>query len=247
MDELRARHARLQSEYFTLQIYVESEPKRYEQMFYDVADNALGINQAVKVRFDSRKVLNRTLYEVTKHALLKGRVDEEQDRLAGGNPHLLGAKHVIDLVRTVNVGITGRIGRKREEELDEASLIEAANEFFDCLLEGFPTLEDLVEGRITAPDLRGRSLLGSVSMLRVLAGVYHELHELEHSDDEITDFFAKLAPHMTAPVTGDSLWRTTAAQEDIQERATGPMARAQSLRHLTEVIVRWYSSPPPGF
>jgi DNA-sulfur modification-associated len=246
MSELKERHQRLLSEHFTLQIYVETEPKMFEQMFYDVADNALGINQAVKVRFDSRKVLNRTLYEATKHALLKDRVDEEQDRLRSNNPNLLGAKHVIDLVRTVNVGITGRIGRKREEELDESALIEAANDFFDCLLTGFPPLEDLVEGRLTAQELRDRSLLGSVSMLRVLAGVFHQLREDEQTDDEITEFFARLAPHMTAPVTEDSLWRTTAAKQDLPVGATGPTSLAQSLKRLTEEITKWYTHTPPG-
>lgn len=244
LNEFKERHKRLQSEHITLQIYVESEPKSFEQMFYDVADNALGINQAVKVRFDSRRVLNRTLYEVTKHALLKDRVDEEQDRLRSNNPNLLGAKHVIDLVRTVNVGITGRIGRKREEELDEPSLIEAANAFFDCLLGAFPLMEDLVEGRLTAPELRERSLLGSVSMLRVLAGVFHQLREDDCTDDEIAEFFARLAPHMTAPVASGSLWQTTGAKQYMPEGSAGPTALAQRLKSLTEEITSWYTNPP---
>jgi DNA-sulfur modification-associated len=209
-------------------------------MFYDVADNALGINQAVKVRFDSRKVVNRTLYEVTKHALLNGRVDEEQDRMRATNSNLLGAKHVIDLVRTVNIGLTGRMGRKREEELDEPKLIEAANDFFDCLLAAFPVLEDLV----AAPELRESSLLGSVSMLRVMAGVFYQLREDDHSDDEIVEFFSRLAPHMAAPIAPDSIWRITAARHVMQEGATGPTALAQKLKPLTEEITSWYATPP---
>ena len=78
--------------------------------------------------------------------------------------------------------------RKREEELDEPRLIEAANDFFDCLLTAFPVLEDLVEGATDAPELRERSLLGSVSMLRVLAGVFYQLREDEYADDEIAEF-----------------------------------------------------------
>jgi len=242
--ELKERLERLHAEHVTLQIYVESERKRFEQMFYDVADNALGINQAVKVRFDSRKVLNRTLYEVMKHALLTGRVDEEQDRMRAGNPNLLGAKHVIDLVRTVNIGLTGRMGKKREEELDEPKLIEAANDFFDCLLLAFPVLEDVVEGVTTAPELRETSLLGSVSMLRVLAGVFYQLREDDRTDDEIAEFFSRLAPHMTAPIAPDSIWRTTDARHVMQEGATGPSALAQKLKPLTEEITSWYADPP---
>ena len=234
----------LQTEHATLQIYVESDLNGFEQMFYDVADNALGINQAVKVRFDSRKVLNRTLYEVAKHPLLRDRVDEEQDRIRDNNANLLGAKHVIDLVRTVNVGITGRIGQKREKELDEPTLIETANDFFNCLLDAFPILEDLVGGVITASELRKRSLLGSVGMLRVLAGVFYELREDDRTDDEIVQFYARLASHMAAPVAPDSLWRTTAAKEFIAEGASGPTTLYQNLRGLTEEITSWYADPP---
>lgn len=243
--QLKAREARLQAEHFTMQIYVESDVEAFEQMFFDVADNALGINQAVKVRFDSRKVLNRTLYEVTKHALLNCRVDEEQDRIALNNPNLLGAKHVIDLVRSANVGVTGRIGAKREAEFDESTLIETANDFFDCLLKGFEDpLESLVTGAIDAPALRASSLLGSVSMLRVLAGVYFELVEAEYSSDEIADFFSQLAPHMAAPVTKSSLWMKTDAKDDFAVGAMAPLAKSTYLKHLTEQIASWYEKPP---
>jgi len=66
--------------------------------------------------------------QATKHALLAGRLDEEQDRITQNNPNLLGAKRVIDLVRSANVGVTGRIGAKREAEFEESTLIEAIRE-----------------------------------------------------------------------------------------------------------------------
>jgi DNA-sulfur modification-associated len=246
-EALKAQDARLQAEHFTMQIYVESEVANFEQMFFDVADNALGINQAVKVRFDSRKVLNRTLYEVNKHALLVGRVDEEQDRITQNNPNLLGAKHVIDLVRSANVGVTGRIGAKREAEFEESTLIEAANDYFDCLLKGFEDpLEALVTGEIDAPTLRASSLLGSVSMLRVLAGVYFEFVEADYSSDDVSEFFSQLAPHMKAPITADSLWMKTDAKQDFTIGAMAPLAKSTNLKHLTEEIVRWSDKPPAG-
>ena len=77
-------------------------------MFFDIADNALGITSSVRARFDSRKVVNRGLEEVMKHALLKDRVDPEQDRMGRNNPNLMGAKHVAEIVRTLAVGIEGR-------------------------------------------------------------------------------------------------------------------------------------------
>ncbi len=243
LDELLALRQRFADEHIAVQIYVEARPQAYEQMFFDVADNALGINQAVKVRFDSRKVVNRALPEVLKHPLLKDRVDMEQDRIVGTNPNLLGAKHVADIIRAVNLGVTGRVTERREEQLDESSLVENTNTFLDALLNGFALLGDLTDGRYTPPQLRSRSLLGSITMLRVLAGATHDLYiQDEVSEDELVDYFATLNSHMGAPVFKDSVWWTT---RDFVEGTNGPNARTQNLKHLTAEIVRWYNDGLP--
>lgn len=243
LDGILALRRRFVDEHIAVQIYVEGRPQAYEQMFFDVADNALGINQAVKVRFDSRKVVNRALPEVLKHALLKNRVDMEQDRIVGTNPHLLGAKHVADIIRAVNVGVTGRVTERREGQLDESTLIENTETFLGALLNGFAPLGEVADGRLMPPQLRSRSLLGSITMLRVLAGAFHDLHVLnEVSEDEVVDYFATLNPHMAAPVTDGSIWSTTG---DFALGANGPNARTQNLRHLTDEIVRWHSDGLP--
>ncbi|MGH8908805.1 MAG: hypothetical protein ACRD0K_20505 [Egibacteraceae bacterium] len=64
-----------------LDVYVEPDNIRARQMFVDVADNAKGISSARRSRFDGSKIANRTLDRVMDHALLKGRVDLEQDRI----------------------------------------------------------------------------------------------------------------------------------------------------------------------
>ncbi|MEO9238685.1 MAG: DNA sulfur modification protein DndB, partial [Jatrophihabitantaceae bacterium] len=92
-----AQLERLKSEYVGLDIYVEPDPIKAQQMFVDVADNAKGISSAVRARFDSYRVANRTLSDVIDHPLLKGRVDTEQDRMTIKNPNLMGAKHVADI------------------------------------------------------------------------------------------------------------------------------------------------------
>lgn len=243
LDELLTLRQRFVDEHIAVQIYVEGRPQAYEQMFFDVADNALGINQAVKVRFDSRKVVNRALPEVLKHALLKNRVDMEQDRIVGSNRNLLGAKHVADIIRAVNVGVTGRVTERREGQLDESTLIENTETFLGALLNGFGSLGELTDGRLTPPQLRSRSLLGSITMLRVLAGAFHDLYVLRDvSEDEVVDYFATLNPHMGAPVFKNSVWWTTG---DFTEGTNGPNARTQNLKHLTDEIVRWHSDGLP--
>lgn len=243
LTDLLAQRQRFVDEHIAVQIYVESRPQAYEQMFFDVADNALGINQAVKVRFDSRKVVNRALPEVLKHTLLKNRVDMEQDRIVGNNVNMMGAKHVADIIRAVNVGVTGRVTERREGQLDDSTLTENTETFLGALLNGFGLLGELADGRITGPQLRSRSLLGSITMLRVLAGAFHDLYvQGDATEDEIVDYFAALNPHMSAPVIKSSIWWTTG---DFTEGANGPNARTQNLKHLTDEVVRWYTEGLP--
>jgi hypothetical protein len=240
--ELEQRRNRLSREHISVQIHIEEELTAFEQMFFDIAENALGIQNALRVRFDNRKVVNRALEDALRHSLLTERVDLEQDRVGGASPYLLGAKHVADIVRTVTVGISGRVGRRQETELNEAELVENTNRFLDTLVEAFPDLDHLLEGRITPQDLRNSSLLGSATMLRVLAGVYYELaNKHSMSDDEIQEFFSKLAPFMSAPVKQGSPWMEAKV---FSEGAMAPQARGGNLRALTDITVRWAKHTP---
>ncbi len=238
IKKLEEQRARLDRERISIQIHLEDDQEMFEQMFVDIADNALGITSAIRARFDSWKVVNRALDDVLRHALLQGRVDMEQDRVGGPSPFLVGAKHVADIIRTVTVGVAGRIGRRQEDELGEGAVVEKTNNFLDVLLSGFPVLESLVEGSSLPQDVRKTSLLGSTTMLRVLAGVYHELAK-DMSDDDIADFFSRLAPIMTAPL--NSRWMETGA---FSPGNLAPNARRQDLETLTNKIVDWAKSPP---
>ena len=213
-------------------------------MFVDIADNALGITSAIRVRFDNRKVVNRTLDAVMKHALLRGRVDEYQDRVGGDSPNLLGAKHVADIVRTVAVGAGGRISRRQEDELREAALAEKTNDFLDVLLQAFPVLEKVADDAVTTRDLRKTSLLGSTTMLRVLAASYHTLRgEKGFSDEDVIDYFGLLNQYMDAPVTTAGPWLST---EVFSDGAYAPKARGGDIRKLSDRITQWASTGIPA-
>lgn len=244
ITRLSERLERLQNEAVGLEIYVEPDSDKAKQMFVDVADNAKGISRALTARFDSSKIANRTLDRVMNHALLKNKVDLEQDRMTLRNPNLMGAKHVADLTRAVAVGVSGRIGRKRESELDDATIIEEVHSFLGCITEAFTDLSAVAEGALTPQQLRRDSLLGSTGMLRVLAGVWHELHAQDVDDDEITEFFRKLDKHMAAPVDNESIWRDTQAADDFEPNASAPIMRTQNLQHLAGVITDWFTDPP---
>jgi hypothetical protein len=110
----------------------------------------------------------------------------------------------------------------------------------DLLVGGFSILDDLVEGKTTPEDVRKTSLLGSATMLRVLAGVYYDLSK-DMSDDEIQEFFEKLNPFMSAPIKDGSPWLETGV---FSVGATAPKARRQDMKTLTETIAKWAKYPP---
>jgi hypothetical protein len=245
VDKLTNQRERFSRERTSLQVFVEDDQVAYKQMFFDIADNALGITSSVRARFDSRKIVNRTLEDVMKHSLLHGRVDPEQDRIGRSNPNLLGAKHVAELVRTLAVGVEGRIGKRLEDELTEGALVQRSNDFFDVLLASFPPLAAVADGDLTPEDLRRTSLLGSTVLLRVLAGVYVELVEKQKwEDDDVIDFFSRLASHVAGPATATSIWIAHMDEDIYAEGAFGPRSRHQDLKALRDNIVKWALTEP---
>jgi len=53
---------------------------------------------------------------------------------------------------------------------------------------------------------------------------------------DLADFYARLDPHMAAPVIETSLWRTTDASADFEPNASAPIMRTQNIVHLVNVI-----------
>lgn len=236
IESLHAQRRRLDTERISIQVYVEESQVAFRQMFYDMADKALGIKASVRVRFDGRSVLNRTVNEVLSHPLLAGNVDMEADRIAGSNPHLLSAKHVADIVRTIAVGIDGRMGRRAEDELDEVSLGKRVSVFLDALVYSFPQLTRVAEGEITPRELRSQSQLASPVTLRVLAGVYREMVADEHSE-KIGEFFVALNPYLSAPATSE--WSKRVGGDLFTEGALAPKSRRQEVKAYQKTLLRW--------
>jgi hypothetical protein len=58
--------------------------------------------------------------------------------------------------------------------------------------------------------------------------------------DDITEFFKRLNPHMAAPVTENSIWRTSDAGVGFEPNAAAPIMRTQNIVHLVGVITGWY-------
>jgi hypothetical protein len=241
--ELERQRTRLEKEGATLLLYVEEDADTFKQMFFDIAENALGITASIKAAFDSRKVVNRALEQVSAHELLQGRVDPEKDRVGRGSPYLVGAKHVAEITRTVAVGLEGRVSKNQEATMSEQVVAADTERFLSMIEESFPELKQLAAKTLMPDDLRGSSLLGSIVMLRILAGAYYELITLRSWDPSLVSaFFMSLAPHMSAPVSEDSIWMTHT--DVFALNTSGPRGRRQDLKALRDALVDWAITKP---
>ncbi|MCI0426282.1 MAG: hypothetical protein L0Z47_10650 [Actinobacteria bacterium] len=248
---------------------VEASRDAGKQMFVDIARNAKGVNPDFTTVLDQRSVVHRIAMELAgSHPLLKDRVEHGQRaRMSKTNPNLLGAKAVADIVHGVLVG-SGRVGRRKEMEIarNESASAKRVSEFLDTLVAGFEDLRLVASGELEPVALREESLLGSATMLRVLAVVWHDLRDPDDGAKptpvgEIEEFFRSLAPFMRAfhdveitdPVTGatetqrgiapdDPLWMPTNA---FRPGAKAPGATQGAIKDLSRAMIRWARSGSP--
>jgi len=241
---------RMKTEAISIDLLIENDQSKARQVFVDVADNARGIPKPVRARFDMSKVVNRAMAEVLGNPplLLVGRVDDQKDRMSGSNPNYIGAGTLSEIIRLLTVG-SGKIGRAMEQTLDSTKLAQDGCEFFDLLTSTFAELDALANGTKSAQDLRATSLLGSATMLRILAGVYHDVVK-SHGKAAASGLFQKIAKHTTAPINGATpsgkLWVECGTQETFIDGSHAPGARSQQVKDATNTIASWASNPPPG-
>lgn len=253
-----AGRERLNREHISVDLAIVSTTQG-KQMFVDIADNAKGVNPDFTTILDQRDVINRMASDlIDNHPLLEGRVELGQSsRMSAKNPNFIGAKSVADIARAVNLGVSGRVGKRVQDELT-AQLpvaVKKVSTFLDVLVAAFPCLQAMVEGEIEPIDLRAedsehRSMVGSATMLRVLAGAYRELTEPSGKDEkpmtrsEVEVFFSSLVPKMREiPVAErDDFWMPTGA---FVPGATAPQARQGSMTSLVKAIVGWARNGNP--
>ncbi|MEE6286966.1 DNA sulfur modification protein DndB [Georgenia sp. MJ173] len=242
---------RLGREYVTLEILEGLDAETHKQYFSDIAVNAKGITKSTTVSFDQRQIANRVTTSIVRELpILRDRVDFERDRVMGQNESWLGAKNVSDIVKHVALGMSGRATSAFEVEANETPLTKIAISFFEALSSSFDDLEEMAQGDIDPVELRNRSLLGSVTIVRVLAGAYHDLavraerggtfSVSAEGDARARLLFEKLAPHMDFPVSAE--WQATGY---FAEDAKAPSSRAQDLKGLSSLIATWGSDGRP--
>ena len=236
-----------------IDILICESSKEARQIFADIANNAKGMVKALSIGFDQTKIVNRvtsTLAADNPHPLLKDRVDFNKDRVSGNSNYMISAKTLADCIRSLSVGISGRVSRAQEKEANDQLIEIKAKDFFDGMQSAFSS--DLT---LAPNDLRQKSLLGSGTIFRVLAGVWFELTSNVDSQgkkvnprktiEEATNFFKKLAPNMQIPIKSGNGWLATGVFPDPSKGAvvTAPGSRNQELKQLVLEITKWATNP----
>ena len=243
---------RIETDAIAIELVVEDDVELAKQIFVDVANNALGVRKAITSSFDQTKVVNRALNELLSNPstdqLILNRVDIQKDRVVGSNLNLLGAGSLADIIRILEVGIVGRISRAQEKTLNDKTLAGQANRFFAVLRQAFPEVDSVANGNSMPADLRKSSLLGSTTMLKIMAGVFFELSGQGIAISEISKFFGKLSVHTAIPVVSTNpsgrMWINATTEGSIAEDSNAPGSRTQAVKSLVVAMTNWYANPP---
>ena len=249
VQELSGLQHRLRQEYVTVEILEGVTLDDHKQYFHDIAVNAKGITKSLTTSFDRRSLINRVAMEIAgQHRLLTDLVDFETDRIAGRNENLISGRNLADIIKAVTVGVGGQLTKRKEDALKEATVQGMVEQFLDAVTESFPELGEVATGELHPVDLREKSLLGSATILRTLAGAYHLLavdkrdeenpYIATAGDKKARALFEGLAGRMALPI--EPAWFDTGFFPEPTSKA--PSSRAQDLKGLTALLAKWGES-----
>lgn len=250
---------RLQNMVVTVQVVLTGDKRVAKEIFADVADNALGISKSILSEFSQRSAFNRVAQRVST-GTLPGLVDTVQDRMSRKNPHWLSLKDVVNIIQALELALGRRWTHKLEGQLREQHMERQAKAFFEGLLAVYPGLKRVREGQIPASELRASgsevSLLGSATMIRVLATAYRTLQEGDDrhepmTHDDIIAFFGSL-PMEAGCTNPDDRERAQPVLSKIWLETDGfafpwtaPSASMGDIRNLAGHVVEWAHAAQP--
>ena len=266
VDKIKRQLDRFDQEVLTVEIMVLSEGE-HRQLFAKIADEALLINKAQIADYDTSQVINRVAHALAmSHPLLLDRVDwvktNMSDSARQSNKNLMSGDTLANIVRPFATGmIVGRVTLARNVELaqNEASIVTQVSTFLDVLAAGFDHLGLVMAERMTPRDLREMSLLGSRTVLRVLAAAYSSLTATRDAKgkpvvprmtrEQVLTYFKELSPHFGLPL--EASWLTLpffpAPEEPepgaVAKEVRAPSSRNQDLKAFADSVVLWAMEP----
>jgi hypothetical protein len=245
---------RMYREQVTLEIITGVTEDEHKTFFIDIADNALGINVTEKTRMDEVNMTSRVAKLLADQTpLFSGRIEMRKSSAAKSSKDLMSLANLRDVARHVCFGIVGKVSAKREAEFADINALEMSKHFIDAMLESANVLNQIADGSQLPKNLKDDSLLGSTTIWRCLAGAYHELaidvdREILRWNSEGHKKFVSMATEAIKQMdiveqNGERMlnpnWYGT---ECFNPGGLAPLSRAQDLKNLSTLFVRWSES-----
>ncbi len=175
-----ARLAALQEASVPVMLYAEASIDALRQMFADAAQTK-PIERNAVAQFDWRNAFNGAADQLLGLSeLLDGRVEMHRPSVARNSECIIAINQLADTLKTIEVGINGRVSKERNNELlenvDELvdRCLEWSDEFMPAARQEY---DDLQAGEIDnseIPQMRSRTMAFNATVIRILAGCYHE-------------------------------------------------------------------------
>jgi hypothetical protein len=255
LKQIRSDIERMQREQVTLEIITGVTDVEHKTFFVTIADNAQGINTSERTRLDEMNMTSRVAKRLAEEIpLLDRRVEERKASAAKSSKDLVSLANLRDITRHVCFGIKGKVTLVREQQVNDDVAFKLSQHFFDALTSAVPAYLQVQNGTYLPKTLKDESLMGSVTILRCLAGSYNDLAVKRDNNNNLSWNMAgheKFVSMLTdaskkmkiSVVDGDKsingAWEATGC---FNPGEVAPRSRAQDLKNLSALFTAWADS-----
>ena len=220
-------------------LYAEDNLQSLRQMFAD-ASKTKRIEASTVTRFDQRDAFNLAAMHLAEASrLFGGRIEMERTTVGSAGTSLLAINQLATDLKTMEVGIGGRVSRDRNDEYmqDLDALYQRCLDWADGFLPSArEEYERLISGDVATdeiPTMRGSSLAFSATFLRILAGCYHDWRRRGFDDWQPLAQFVRTASLRPGGGHGSLLVDAGA----MAPGDSSPVARRQEVQGAVNYIV----------
>ena len=226
-----------------IMLYVEGDTENLRQMFADAAQTRT-IERNVVARFDLRDPFNLAALWLEENSdLFMKRVEMERASVSHTSENIIAINQLSLTLKTLEVGYKGRVSKDLSdqymltlEDLNDRcrtwsdDFMPAARDEYDWLMNG-----DIDNSEI--PQQRATSLAYSATVIRLLAGCYHEWTKDDSDWQPLAEFIRSSS---LEPGSGKGALLVDAGL--VAEGGITPFARAQLVTSAIEYIVHQAAS-----
>ena len=222
-----------------IMLYVEDDISALRQMFADAAQTKT-IEKNVVARFDLHDPFNLAALSLGENSdLFAGRVEMDRASVARTNENIIAINQLAATLKILEVGHKGRVSKELKDSymLNLDDLYERcgawADDFMPSAREEY---EGLIGGEIDNSEIpltRGKTLAYNATVIRLLAGCYHEWIKDVADWHPLAEFIRAAC---LEPASGRGALLVDAGM--VAPGGITPIARSQVVNAATEYIVR---------